>query len=633
MLDSGMTVVDEPDEPLALSGVPPIQAPPSSSITQGPDTHGPDEIDTASARATPSAASEPSATRTMRPDAVAAPKRLGRYVLTHRLASGGFATVYLGVVTGPGGFEKVVALKLLHEHLAQERSIADGFLDEARIAAAIHHSNVCTVHEVAEVDGQLFLAMDLVIGESFSAILRSGAQRKQPALSPELVAYVLAEAAEGLHAAHEAVGPDGEPLHIVHRDVAPSNLFLGYDGHVKLLDFGIAKATGRLQKTQTGTLKGHFAYMSPEQLLGRSDRRSDLFSLAIVGWELLTGRRLFRRKTDVETMMAVQQCIVMPPRELVDTVPEALERILLRALSPSPDDRQASCAELARELREWLVHASPQTTAASASTALHELFPQGQRERRALIASALDAAARGAAIRDVASEPGPVSHTVVRRRARRGLLVGAVGAVALLLVGGALGAWAFSSPAPVAAPDDRAQAGFVEEPPSSASEPRALAADPDPIAVPAHESEADLIARAAEPTEGSALEESPEALLGRPEAERVAQAPSPGEATQGEATRETRTTPRAEARRERRRAERPSAPAAEPTGFGFVNVSVAGGWGQVFVDGRHVGEAPLRARVEAGARVIRVLDGSGREATRRVVVEPDGSARAVFRFE
>ena len=279
------------------------------------------------------------------------PALLTRYGIVDRIGSGARATVYLARAAGPASFEKWIALKRLHPHLRAERELVRRFLDEARIAARISHPNVAQVLDVGGDRETSWIAMEYLHGETLEALMTA-----HPPVPRDLGVRIVAEAAEGVHAAHEARTPRGEPLDLVVRDVNPRNLFVTYDGGVKLVDLGMAKATGRLARTCPGVVTGKIAYVSPEQARGReTDRRSDVFALGVVLWELTTGCPLFRAQNDFETLANVRACRVPRPSAVVDGYPQDLEAIVLRALSPDRSARFATAQELAQALRMHLV--------------------------------------------------------------------------------------------------------------------------------------------------------------------------------------------------------------------------------------------------------------------------------------
>lgn len=282
------------------------------------------------------------------------PARLGRYEVIGLLATGGMAEVHLGRMMGPSGFERVVVLKRILPHLAREAAFVDMFLDEARIVAKISHPNVIQVSELARDADELFLAMEFVEGESLGGFMRRHWVNNEP-IGLELAAFIVSEMCAGLHAAHELTDDDGKPQGVVHRDVSPQNVMITYTGRVKVLDFGIAKAHDRATRTATGELKGKVEYMSPEQCRALPlDRRSDVFALGILLYELSMGKRLFRRGGELASLRAVCEDPIPTPRSIDPDYPAELEAICMRALSRSPNERYATAAEMRRDLVAWL---------------------------------------------------------------------------------------------------------------------------------------------------------------------------------------------------------------------------------------------------------------------------------------
>jgi serine/threonine-protein kinase len=312
-------------------------------------------------------------------------RRLGRYRLERRLAQGGMATVYLARQAGPGGFDRPVAIKIVHPHLARERRFATMFLDEARLTGRLHHPNICGVIEFGDEDGLLFLVMEYLHGETFSSVIHRGWREGGP-LPPPLVARIVCDAARGLHAAHELRDVDGEPVEIVHRDVSPQNLIVLYDGHTKLTDFGIARARGRLTHTATGEVKGKISFMSPEQLQGGPvDRRTDVWALGVVAWEALAGRRLFRGANEGATALNVVNAPVPPLSSVGVEVPEELDAIVGRALCRDLARRTASAAALADELEDYLYARGRPLGAPGVAAWMAAHFGERERTRRAAI--------------------------------------------------------------------------------------------------------------------------------------------------------------------------------------------------------------------------------------------------------
>ena len=280
--------------------------------------------------------------------------RLGRYELLVPIARGGMARVWAARLNGQRGFQKLVALKTILPHLAEEPEFERMFLDEARIASGVHHPNVCEIYELGEEQRTLYLAMEWVSGDSLARVLR--ASGKTEAVDPRVIARVIADACAGLHAAHELTDEDGRALGVVHRDLSPHNILLTADGTAKVADFGVAKALGQLHEaTSAGQLKGKIAYMAPEQVTAAGiDRRSDVFSLGCVLYEATTGQRPFRGEGDHQVMHAVLKGEVAPPTSLLRGYPQELERVVLRALSPQPILRYPTAERMRFALEEFL---------------------------------------------------------------------------------------------------------------------------------------------------------------------------------------------------------------------------------------------------------------------------------------
>ncbi len=311
------------------------------------------------------------------------PNRIGRYEVLGQLATGGMAEILLARLEGPSDFRRAVVIKRILRQYAQTSSFVAMFLDEARIVAKIRHPNVVQVQELGEHEGDVFLVLEYVAGENLSSVLKRSTSDGEK-LTPELVAHVVAEACAGLHAAHELVSDTGKMQNLVHRDVSPQNIFVAYDGHVKLLDFGVALTDERVARTEVGDVKGKFEYMSPEQVNGEPlDRRSDIFAMGIVLYELGTGRRLFKRTSHARTLSAILKEPVIPPSRLVEGFPLALETVIMRALSKKPDDRYATAAEMRKDLLEIArVLSSP---VESLAERMQRLFPERIAEKNELL--------------------------------------------------------------------------------------------------------------------------------------------------------------------------------------------------------------------------------------------------------
>ncbi len=279
----------------------------------------------------------------------------GKYDLLALLATGGMAEIWLARISGMAGFEKLVVIKRLLDQLARDPEYVEMFLDEARINARLTHTNVVTVLELGQVESKYFMAMEYVPGLSVQLVGKYSTQRKG-AVPQEVACGVVAQACAGLHYAHERSLPDGTPLKIVHRDISPQNLIVTFEGLVKVVDFGIARAAGRHTVTRTGFVKGKSSYMSPEQCLGQPlDRRSDVFALGIILFELGTSRRLFKRASSYQTLQAIAMGEVPPPRELNPKMDAAVEAVILRALARRKEDRFSTAEEM-QEALEYAMH-------------------------------------------------------------------------------------------------------------------------------------------------------------------------------------------------------------------------------------------------------------------------------------
>jgi serine/threonine protein kinase len=281
---------------------------------------------------------------------LAAGRRLGRYEVLAKLASGGMAVVYVARAHGVAGFERLVAIKVLHANLAHEEEFISMFLDEARLAARIRHPNVVPTIDISDsVQSGYYLVMDYIEGDHLGQLL-AGAHKAQERLPVPVVLRIVADALGGLGAAHELKDESGKILNLVHRDVSPHNIMVGMDGVSRLTDFGVAKAEDRLTHTRDGQVKGKLAYMAPEQAsAGTADARSDLFSMGIILWECLTGRRLFRADSTAATLNKLLHEVVPKPSSIHPEL-EALDPVVLKALSRDPALRFQTAEEFAEAL-------------------------------------------------------------------------------------------------------------------------------------------------------------------------------------------------------------------------------------------------------------------------------------------
>ncbi|UQA62990.1 serine/threonine-protein kinase [Polyangium aurulentum] len=279
--------------------------------------------------------------------------RGGRYEKIAEIASGGMATVYLGRALGAAGFERLVAIKEMHRHIASEDEFVEMFLDEARLAARIHHPNVVATLDVGSDEDGLFLVMEFVEGPSLQQMLKHLHRQRGEKLPIDIALRIFLDALEGLHAAHELTGEGGAPLNLVHRDVSPQNVLVSTDGIAKLTDFGVARAESRLFTTKAGNIKGKVPYMAPEQATAKPvDRRTDVFAAGSVLWEMLAGKRLIKADSEVAMIFQVTEVVPDSPRVERPEIPMPIAAACLRALEKDAVHRYATAAEFAEALEQ-----------------------------------------------------------------------------------------------------------------------------------------------------------------------------------------------------------------------------------------------------------------------------------------
>jgi len=277
-----------------------------------------------------------------------------RYRVLDRLASGGMAEVFLAESAGIEGFKKRVAIKKVLPHLSEKKRFIAMFLDEARLSANLTHSNVAQVFDIGVGDNAYFIVMEYVDGSDLKAVIEFIRKTKRP-FPVEVAVYIAEKICDGLAYAHEAKNPEGQPLRIVHRDVSPANVLITKYGEIKIVDFGLAKATSQLEKSEPGIVKGKFGYLSPESTQGLEvDARTDVFAVGIILWEILAQKRLFLGENDLQTVMLVREAVVPSLASLNKDVPPELEKIINRALARDPEKRYQSARELGRALNGLL---------------------------------------------------------------------------------------------------------------------------------------------------------------------------------------------------------------------------------------------------------------------------------------
>jgi serine/threonine protein kinase len=282
------------------------------------------------------------------------PPAFGKYQLLKKLATGGMAEVWLARKSGIEGFTKNVVIKRILPHLAEDREFVEMFRNEALIAANFSHPNIAHVDEFGEANGTYYIAMEYIHGEDLGRVMRKAWSAGQWIARP-LAIRIVASACEGLYYAHTRTDGNGNPLKVVHRDISPQNILISFDGSVKLVDFGIAKAADTVGRTKSGAIKGKFAYMAPEQAAGKSlDHRADIFAIGLVLYELLTGVRPLKRESELATLQAALACDIQPPSQVADVPPE-LDGVVMSALAKASDDRYRDARQFQIALEETLV--------------------------------------------------------------------------------------------------------------------------------------------------------------------------------------------------------------------------------------------------------------------------------------
>ncbi len=373
------------------------------------------------------------------------PRRFGKYTLIRKLAVGGMAELFLALQRSVAGFEKLIVVKRILPHLAKDRAFVDLILQEAKISATLNHPNICHIYDVGEAEGQFYIAMEHIHGEDLRSIVRQMKKVHETTFPIEHALAIVIGCCAGLAHAHEKTTLAGEPMNIVHRDVSPQNILLTFNGDVKLVDFGIAKA-GRssMEDTGSGQLKGKVPYMSPEQAQGLPlDGRSDIFSLGIILFELTTGRRLFRGQNEMETLRMIVDGEYPKPRDLNPGIPEALERIILRSLAKDPAERYQSARQMQSDLEDFIRDAQLKVSPLSVGEWMQRLFAEKLAQQKQMLAEGRELAeviaAQAAAEEEAAAREATMSGVRARRSSRLAWAAAAViGVLAVVAVVAAL---------------------------------------------------------------------------------------------------------------------------------------------------------------------------------------------------
>jgi len=442
-----------------------------------------------------------------RPGAVG-PGGFGRYQLLEKIAAGGMAEVYRARMRGEEGFEKIVAIKRILPHMADNDDFITMFIDEAKLAAQLTHNNIIHIYDLGKEDAYHYIAMEYVEGKDLRSILKTASEKGYP-LPVELALFIASKVANALDYAHRRMGLDGKELNLVHRDVSPQNVLISFEGDIKLCDFGIAKAATKVQQTQAGALKGKLQYMSPEQAWGKKvDRRTDIFSLGIVLFEMLAGERLFSGDTDLTILEQVRDARSEPPSLKNPDVPKKVDQIVLKALAKNPQDRYQNASEMEKDINSVLYSFQPAPGPADLAIFMHRLVEASAAASDAQIDAAFAQVAaapapeekkkgKGLVIskKEKAAEPAPVPEPVEISqpamslgdepgKSRTGLFAGiGVGVVVL-----AAAAWFMTrgkAPEPVPVPTPVPAAATEAAPATTAAAPAAPEKVIDPKALEA----------------------------------------------------------------------------------------------------------------------------------------------------
>ncbi len=303
------------------------------------------------------------------------PKQFGKYQLLDKIAEGGMAELFRAKLTGAQGFEKLIAIKRILPNLSGEENLLAAFIDEAKLAALLHHENIIQIYDFGSMDDQYFIAMEYLFGKDLRTISRT-VRKKDQELGLENILYIICRICAGLDYSHNLKDLQGKALNIIHRDINPQNILITYEGQVKIIDFGIAKAASHNTKTRENLIKGKLAYMSPEQANGQAiDHRSDIFSTGIILYELLADRRMFQGET-MHVLSLVREAQYDPPEEVIPNLPPKLNAILHRALAKDPDERFRYAGEMLADIEEFMFELSLRPNARSFAGYMKELFEE-----------------------------------------------------------------------------------------------------------------------------------------------------------------------------------------------------------------------------------------------------------------
>ncbi len=374
------------------------------------------------------------------------PIRFGKYLLVEKLATGGMAQLYRAKIVGVQGFEKFIAIKMILPHLAEEKELVNSFIDEAKLAALLNHQNIVQIYDFGSMENSYFITMEFLYGKDLRHVFAKSKQKGIP-LSLENSLFVASRLCAGLDYAHKLKDFQGKPLHIIHRDISPQNVFLTYEGDVKIVDFGIAKAASQSTITQIGMIKGKVAYMSPEQACGTSiDHRSDIFSAGVLLYEMISGNRMFSGEDTMQILAKVREVDYLPLESARSGLPDKIYGILHRSLARDPAERYPSCDEMMADLEECMFRFDMRPSARGVADYMKDLFTEEiavekERIRESAAVDVEEAPAEGeggkphpAAAGRREADAAPAAPAVAPQK--RGLMYAAVAAALVLSAGG-----------------------------------------------------------------------------------------------------------------------------------------------------------------------------------------------------
>ncbi|MBL7684692.1 MAG: serine/threonine protein kinase [Deltaproteobacteria bacterium] len=306
------------------------------------------------------------------------PRPFGHYFILEKIAQGGMAEIFKGLTYDFSGIKKFIVIKRILPHIAANPEFIDMLIAEAKIAVSLSHGNIAQIYDLGKVGNDYFIVMEYVDGKSLSHIQKKCSEKSIP-IPVEYCAFFISELCNGLDYIHRRKDERGNDLKIVHRDISPQNIIASYSGNLKIVDFGVAKAAFKLGESEKGVLKGKFAYMSPEQAEGLEiDHRSDIFSAGIVLWEMLTSQRLFKKKSNLDTVEAVKNMVVVPPSQFRPDIHYELDLILSKALEKDPDKRYATAHDMSLDLTKYLLKYYPDFKSSNVNEFISHLFDQDE---------------------------------------------------------------------------------------------------------------------------------------------------------------------------------------------------------------------------------------------------------------